>query len=608
MGFLSGAARACACLSAAAVCAGAPRSPSSSPSAAAAAPFLTVADLQSTRRPPSTVQDAWLGPTADAVAPSNVLAGQLTLQDTSDVSYQVLVDTYQYSRYPTRQRLPPDSPFEYVQEAGGALVPLAPGLIVTDDLVFNLIMGVGRAWDEPGGADGGWSRASIPFALSERNANCVHNGLLLFAFKSDGATTRARFQITKETCKYFQVTYWGQLPLAFVPMPPRDADRYAAALARHRLEQEHVFPSAPLSQLAADYPGVDPAVFGAKLTQARVSQLGVVANGVSYVQGCSTRTGGYAGHCAQLVAPSYSTSKAIFAGLAMMRLAQLFGEGVYGELVRDWLPAEVSAARGNWDGVTFKHALDMQTGNYYSDAYQADEDQYMTSFFEYDTYAGKARESFDYQARRAPGTKHIYHTTDTFIVTAAMQKYAEVHVGPSADIWGMIVEDILVPLHVQSGAYTSLRTYGDVSMPYGGYGLWFVPDDVAKITHFILNSNGAIGGAQVLAREPLNAGMQRNPLQRGLDADKPGLTVRYQYGFWAQEYRGSAVGCPQVQTYYQPYFSGFGGIRMQLMGNGVTYYYFSDNGEYEVEAEMLEAAKIVSFCPPAAPAAPVAED
>ena len=125
----------------------------------------------------------------------------------------------------------------------------------------------------------------------------------------------------------------------------------------------------------------------------------------------------------------------------------------------------------------------------------------------------------------------------------------------------------------------------------------FIPDDVAKITQFILNNNGAIDGTQVIAREPLNAGMQRIPLQRGLNVDKPGLTVRYQYGFWAQEYRGAAVGCPQVQTYYQPYFSGFGGIRMQLMGNGVTYYYFSDDGEYEVEAEMLEAAKIASFCP-----------
>ncbi len=34
--------------------------------------------------------------------------------------------------------------------------------------------------------DGGYSRASLPFTLEERNANCMHNGVLTFLFKSDG--------------------------------------------------------------------------------------------------------------------------------------------------------------------------------------------------------------------------------------------------------------------------------------------------------------------------------------------------------------------------------------------------------------------------------------
>ena len=45
------------------------------------------------------------------------------------------------------------------------------------------------------GDERGWSRALLPFALSERNANCVHNGLLLVAFQQD-AVSGARFQIT----------------------------------------------------------------------------------------------------------------------------------------------------------------------------------------------------------------------------------------------------------------------------------------------------------------------------------------------------------------------------------------------------------------------------
>ena len=55
----------------------------------------------------------------------------------------------------------------------------------------------------------------MPFASSERNANCVLNGLMLFGYKSDGSTSAARLQITHKTCQYFKIDYWGQLAIAF---------------------------------------------------------------------------------------------------------------------------------------------------------------------------------------------------------------------------------------------------------------------------------------------------------------------------------------------------------------------------------------------------------
>jgi hypothetical protein len=66
-------------------------------------------------------------------------------------------------------------------------------------------------------------------------------------------------------------------------------------------------PTKPLSALSAL--GVDPSIYGRSLTQIHVTTRGVVYNGVSYVGECTTRTGGYAGHCAQMVLPSYSTAK-----------------------------------------------------------------------------------------------------------------------------------------------------------------------------------------------------------------------------------------------------------------------------------------------------------
>ena len=146
--------------------------------------------------------DAWLGPGPGALAASNVLNGRLTLLDTSAIATQMLRDDLDVYRFPTRRRLPPDGSFtmEYARGAAsgvhrGDAVPVHEGLQITGDIVWELIFSTGVVWDEPDDVDRGWSRALLPFALSERNANCVHNGLLLVAFQQD-AVSGARFQIT----------------------------------------------------------------------------------------------------------------------------------------------------------------------------------------------------------------------------------------------------------------------------------------------------------------------------------------------------------------------------------------------------------------------------
>ena len=98
--------------------------------------------------------------------------GTLSLLDTSQIGMRVHRDDYNYARYASRQRLPLNSSFS-LSQVDGALVPVYPGLIVTGDIVWNLFFTTGVAWDEPGGVDGGWTRASVPWALSERNANCL---------------------------------------------------------------------------------------------------------------------------------------------------------------------------------------------------------------------------------------------------------------------------------------------------------------------------------------------------------------------------------------------------------------------------------------------------
>src|SRR3546814_2912922 len=132
-------------------------------------------------------------------------------------------------------------------------------------------------------------------------------------------------------------------------------------------------PTRPLSALAQDYPGTDPAKFAAPtgIDPQHVSLVGFVIDGVHYSGGCTTRRGAYP-YCESLVVPSYSTAKSAFAGLAMMRL-EATHPGTFDQVIGDHVPA--CAANGNWGDVTFGNALDMATGNYALAGYMGDKSE-----------------------------------------------------------------------------------------------------------------------------------------------------------------------------------------------------------------------------------------
>ena len=75
---------------------------------------------------------------------------------------------------------------------GEHLVP-----VVRDLAPFTtVILSPGRVWSEPG--DGGLSRASFPFALTNPYSNATHNGLATFLY-DNVRVSALRFQIVQET-------------------------------------------------------------------------------------------------------------------------------------------------------------------------------------------------------------------------------------------------------------------------------------------------------------------------------------------------------------------------------------------------------------------------
>ncbi|GLW55085.1 hypothetical protein [Kitasatospora phosalacinea] len=156
---------------------------------------------------------------------------------------------------------------------GSHLIPAVQGLTITGDTqsgsTYDLIVGPGRAWSENGdtGAAGTFSRASLPFALVDRNQNCVHNGGLSFPYNA-AAVSIAAYQVTAEACALHQFDVWGQLAATYDAHGVPDA---VALENAHAAEVGNRMPTKPLSALATDHPaaGLDLAAFGSGITPRR---------------------------------------------------------------------------------------------------------------------------------------------------------------------------------------------------------------------------------------------------------------------------------------------------------------------------------------------------
>jgi len=515
---------------------------------------------------------------ADAAPPLHTFEGRLELL--GEVTGGLKVVSGDPDLDPQAAHLPPFD-FAFVQ-AGDYLVPVKRGLLITEHPDWNLMLEPGRAWSEAG--DGGLSRASFPFALAWKNSNAVFNGVMTFLF-DDERVSHVWYQVGQETTSSLRADLWGLALAAYHPEPLPDA---AQVRADFEAELAARFPTRPIEALAADFPGADPAAFGKGVSPEAMTWYGVVAGGVNYLGGCQTRYGRYP-YCEALRAASYSTAKSAFVAVALMRLEQVYGPGVAGELIRDWVP-EAAASPGDWQEVTFDDALDMATGNYRTAATMADEEDWSDPFWTAE-YAGELlAAAFDRPHRSEPGTVWVYRTADTFILTRALGEFLAAQAGPDADLFRFVADQVYRPLGLGPGLDT-LRTADDGfrGQPYGGLGLWWVPDDLAKLVTFLNVDGGAAGGEQLLDPGLLAAALQRDPGDRGLPAG-PGRM--YNDGFWAAVYPDT-FGC-EVRV---PLMLGYSGIVVALFPNGTAYYYASDGREFTWDAALAASDAISPLCP-----------
>lgn len=506
--------------------------------------------------------------------------------------------------------------FSYIfVQTGSHLVPAKQGLTITGSPSWNYIIGPGRVWKERG--DDGYMRASLPFALIQRNQNCVHNGAMTFLFSSTKSprVSNVYYQITQETCYPMKFDLWGMASAAYAP----EAVPESAKLREQReAELRRRLPARPLEALAKDAPasGIDVSAFaGAYRRRGDITTYGVVFNGINYSSGCPTRSGEYA-FCEDMPLPSYSIAKSAFAGVALMRLGQLYGRGVYDELIRSHIPQ--NTIRGDWSATTFSNTSDMASGNYNLPGYEADEDSPVTDTFLIDeAYEAKLRDAFAFnQINEPPGTRWVYQSAATYILTQAMNSYLKQRRGADADIFDLVRDDVFRPLHLNQGSLTTIRTGNSSSgAPTGYYGLFLTKDDVAKLGGFLNNDGGVIDGVQVL-----ELGRLRESLFRSANAASTGVPVvgggqasalgpprlgsgeaapnsrRYAHGFWGKQVTPGEF--PEYTCdFWVTLMAGYGGNIVALLPNHVTFYVFSDGREFPWVGAAREIAKLRPMCP-----------
>ncbi len=514
-----------------------------------------------------------------ATAPAASFEGRLRLdapvfdgfQMVRNVPYNIAVDAITKS-------LPPFD-FSFVSD-GGALIPLQRGPIAGAHRDWEWLLEPGALWQEAG--DGGLTRAALPFALREKGANCLHNGVLSFVFDGGGKISRVYYQISSETCAYFKFNAWGSAAAHYAPGVVAGA---AAVKAAYRAEVAARLPVRPLSELAAAHPTLSPSGFAlAHPADGDVPTLyGVVVDGVNFVGGCETRDGPYP-YCDVEDLPSYSTAKTVFGAIGLMRLEKLW-PGARSALISDYVP---ECATADWAGVTFEDVLNMTSGVYGDPGFEADENSEANrAFFNTDLHAGKiAFACTHYHRRSPPGKVWVYRTTDTYVLGTAMQAFARAHLGANADLYRDVhVAQLWRALHLSPVLDDSLRTYDTARQPFAGYGLTYHRDDIARIARFL-------AGDEPLLDPALRArALQRDPAHRGMQAGYPHFT--YVGGVWARDI-APELGC--AKETWVPFMSGFGGNSIVMLPNGVIYYYFGDSEVWDWSSAAIEINKLKPVC------------
>lgn len=513
---------------------------------------LTVAQLMGPDTP-DLLDMSYLARPDWAQAPGHSFSGSISFAET-EMIFPKDRDPYE------GENLFPRFTVDFVMH-GDELIPVQRSVIDTQaqsGSFWDVMPGTGKAWREPG--DGEWSRASFPLNLTDRGyLGQARNCVATFVY-DDESVSKAYVQCSQETAD-FQAQQVGDIrvlaPASYAPRVFPDAGRIVREHAEARSQR---VPVRPLS--AFDRDGEIAAYFDKTIrTNASTSIGAVLVDGTLFVNPPQTRHGPYP-YPDEMRHGVYSVTKSMAGALAMFHLAERYGPGLFDERITDHVPA--LADRPGWQGVTFAHALNMATGVRAGEAAELLLQPLVLAPDKEEAIANIAQLG---DAPEAPGEAFNYATTNTFVLSYALQEYVEKREGADAHYWDLVREGVLAP--IGAGDFRVLFTRDEDEserIPFLGYGALPTLDDAAKIARLIAEE-GVHEGRQLLNRQKVREALGRTAWAGYVTGNR---SVRYRHSFWSM---GVRTGRCTVEVVFM---EGFGSNHVLFLPSGAIVFRFMD--------------------------------
>jgi CubicO group peptidase (beta-lactamase class C family) len=458
----------------------------------------------------------------------------------------------------------------------GALIPRERSVIDTraqSDSYWDVIIGVGKVWREE--TDGTWSRASFPLNLVARYVGEVRNCVGSFVYDAR-AMSNVAVQCSQETA-VLDAQQLGNVRVAAHATYHPGAFDGASVLAKYDQFRSRRIPVAPLS--AIDRDGRIAGYFDKSLqTNASTSLGAVYMDGTLYMNPARTRHGPYP-YPDDMRHGVFSVTKSMAGALAMFYFAERYGEKLFDEEIADYVPA--FAGLREWQGVTFSHALNMATGT------RAGEDL----LYEPLELAPNKEAAINNIAGfgdfpEAPGEEFNYATTNTFVLSYALENYVTEREGQGVHWWSLVHEHVLKPIGAEN--FRLLHTRDEdpsTRIPILGLGALPNLDEAAKIAVLIF-SDGKYDGRQILNRNKVREALGRTGW-RGYRIDS---RQRYRHSFWSKPIRAGMCSVNAV------FMQGLGANHVIFLPSGVIVFRFMDEDDMNIDPLVRSVERVRSSC------------